>query len=217
MTEMASKSEKRTQQTASDGEEIQTTKPTVAAEAEAPAEGASGPETAAEETPENVAAAPSPEDLLAAKEAEVADLQNQILYLHSELENFKKRTEKRYREALEFASEPLLKDFLPVLDNLDRAVDHGREVGAEGVEALLAGLDQVIQQFREVLGRHGVEPVATAEEKFDPAIHEAMAHVPGEEDGRVGDVYEKGYTFKGRLLRPAKVTITKVASGQGDG
>jgi molecular chaperone GrpE len=111
----------------------------------------------------------------------------------------------------------LLKDFLPALDNLDRAVDHGREVGAEGLEALLQGLTHVIQQFRDILGRHGVDPVPTEKQKFDPAIHEAMAQVPGEEDGRVGDVYEKGYLLKGRLLRPAKVTVTKVASGQGDG
>ena len=65
--------------------------------------------------------------------------------------------------------------------------------------------------------RHGAEPVPTEGAKFDPAVHEALAQVPGETDGMVADVYEKGYRFKARLLRPAKVTVTKVATGSGDG
>jgi molecular chaperone GrpE len=151
------------------------------------------------------------------RDVQVADLQNKILYLHADLENFKKRTEKRYREALEFASEPLLRELLPVLDNLERAVSHGRENGPAGFDALLEGLGNVIQQFTDVLRRHGAEPVSAKGEKFDPAVHEALAHVPGDEDGRVRDVYEKGFTLKGRLLRPAKVTVTKVAPLAGDG
>jgi molecular chaperone GrpE len=186
-------------------------------EAGAQEERSAAPDRGEAETVEPEERAPTPEAALAEKEALVADLQNQILYLHSELENFKKRTEKRYREALDFAAEPLLKDLLPVLDNLERAVEHGREGGSDGLEPLLEGLSHVIQQFTTVLGRHGVAQVPAESEKFDPTVHEAMVQVPGEEDGRVGDVYEKGYTLKGRLLRPAKVTVTKVASGEGDG
>jgi molecular chaperone GrpE (heat shock protein) len=111
MEEMVSKKKEETHQTASDGDEIEGTTPSAG---EAEAETAPTPEAAVEEPAESVEL--SVEDRLAGKEAEVADLQNQILYLHSEVENFKKRTEKRYREALEFASEPLLKDFLPALD-----------------------------------------------------------------------------------------------------
>lgn len=151
------------------------------------------------------------EEALAEKEALEADLRNQILYLHAELDNFKKRTEKRYSEALVYASEPVLKDLLPVLDNLERAVDHGREAGSEGHGALLEGLRHVIDQFVAVLGQHGVEKVPAQGEKFDPEVHEAMLQVPGDENGRVADVYETGYKLKGRLLRPAKVTVTKVA------
>ena len=154
-------------------------------------------ESSAEET--------TPEQLLADREAEVGALREQLLYAHAEQENFKKRTEKRYRELLEYAAEPLLKDLMPVLDNLERASAHAHEGGSEGFSALLEGLDHVLTQFGETLGRHGAEPVATQGEKFDPAVHEALAQVPGEADGMVADVYEKGYRFKARLLRPQKL------------
>ncbi len=173
----------------------------------------SGAESVADEEP----APPDPEQLLAEQEAEVRTLREELLYAHAELENFKKRTEKRYREMLDYATEPLLKDLMPVLDNLERASSHAHEGGAEGFATLLEGLDHVLTQFGETLVRHGAEPVPTEGAKFDPAVHEALAQVPGEADGMVADVYEKGYRFKARLLRPAKVTVTKVATGSGDG
>jgi len=155
--------------------------------------------------------------ILAEKDAQVDQLRAEILYQRAELDNFKKRTEKRYRESLEYAAEGLMKDLLPVLDNLERAVEHGRQAGAEGLGPLLEGLDHVIAQFQDVLGRHGAQPVASHGARFDPAVHDALAQVPGSEDGLVADTYEKGYTLKGRLLRPAKVTVTKVAPAEGDG
>jgi molecular chaperone GrpE len=162
---------------------------------------------------EVIAPEPSPSE----REAVVADLQNKLLYLHAEFDNFRKRTEKRYREALDFATEPLLLDLLPVLDNLERAVTHGRDSGDAAVEALTQGLENVIQQFVQVLSRHGVEPIPAGGQKFDPAVHEAVVQVPGDADGMVGEVFEKGFKLKGRLLRPAKVAVTKVASPGSDG
>ena len=171
----------------------------------------------AETVEDEASAAPDPEQLLAEQEAEVRTLREELLYAHAELENFKKRTEKRYREMLDYATEPLLKALMPVLDNLERASSHAQEGGAEGFATLLEGLDHVLTLFGETLVRHGAEPVPTEGAKFDPAVHEALAQVPGETDGMVADVYEKGYRFKARLLRPAKVTVTKVATGSGDG
>ncbi len=174
----------------------------------------------AEEAAAEAAPAPDTEDLrrlLEEREAELAEARNRYLYLAAELENYKKRAERRLREALDFACEPLLKDLLPVLDNLERAVSHARQAGPDAHGALVEGLDHVIQQFHEVLGRHGVEPVPGEGERFDPHVHEAMAQVAGEQDGLVHQVYEKGYRLKGRLLRPAKVAVTKVAPAPGDG
>lgn len=160
---------------------------------------------------------PNEEPGLAAKTEEIRHLQEQLLYLRAEQENFKKRTEKRYREMLEYAAEPLLKELIPVLDNLARASAHAHQDGAEGFTPLLEGLDLVLAQFSETLARHGAEPVPTEGARFDPAVHDALAQVPGDTDGMVADVYEKGYRFKARLLRPAKVTVTKVAAPADDG
>ncbi len=157
------------------------------------------------------------EEILGEKDAELDQLRAELLYQRAELENFKRRTEKRYGEALEYAAEALLKDLLPGLDNLERALAHAREGGPGSFDALLEGLDHVLVSFREALGRHGVAPVVSDGARFDPAVHDALAQVAGEEDGWVGETYEKGYLLKGRLLRPAKVTVTKVAAPSGDG
>ena len=186
-------------------------------------EAAPGQEAAQGGSPESAPAdsaqgeAMSVEAILAEKDAQIDQLRSEILYQRAELDNFKKRTEKRYREALDYATEGLLKDLLPVLDNLERAVEHGRQAGVEGLQPLLEGLGHVIAQFQEVLGRHGAEPVASHGARFDPSVHDALAQVPGSEDGLVADTFERGYTLKGRLLRPAKVTVTRVAPPEGDG
>ncbi|RMG86275.1 MAG: nucleotide exchange factor GrpE [Candidatus Dadabacteria bacterium] len=186
-------------------EERQEAAPATESEAECPAEAQAGE------------ASGEGEDRLAQVTAELEDTKKKLLYLAAEFENYKKRTERRVQEAAEFGCEALLKDLLPVLDNLERAVEHAEQAGAEGFEGLLEGLGHVIQQFHDVLGRHGVEPVPGQGEAFDPYVHEAMAQVEGEEHGKVHQVFEKGYRLKGRLLRPAKVVVTKVAPPQGDG
>jgi len=157
------------------------------------------------------------EEILEEKDARISNLNDELLYLRAETDNFKKRSEKRYRDALKYAEEPLLRDLLPVLDNLERALDHAREGGEDGFASLLEGLGHIVQQFSDVLGRHGVESVPTENVKFDPAVHEAMAQVPGKENGQVANAFEKGYLFRGRLIRPAKVCVTKVAQSNGDG
>lgn len=171
-----------------------------------------------EETPLEVEpAGSSAEAELAAKASEIAELKSQLLYQRAELDNFRKRTEKRTREALEYASEPLLKDLLPVLDDLERAIAHAREAETDGLASLLEGLDHVAAKLHDVLGRHGVEAVAPEGEKFDPNVHESLCQMPGEEDNRVAQVFQKGYLLKGRLLRPARVAVSKVATPKGDG
>jgi molecular chaperone GrpE len=181
-----------------------------------PAEGGDAP-TEAGETAEPQGEVVSLDEVLAEKDAQLDQLRAELLYQRAELENFKKRTERRYGEALEYAAEGLLKDLLPVLDNLERASAHAREGGPGGFDALVQGLDHVLVHFREALGRHGVAPVPSEGARFDPAVHDALAQVAGEEDGRVAETHEKGYTLKGRLLRPAKVTVTKVAAPPDDG
>lgn len=156
-------------------------------------------------------------DAVADKDAQIAALRQELLYLRAEFENFRKRTEKRYRDALDFATEPMAKDLLSVVDNLDRALAHAKDAGSGSLDALTDGVGHVLAQLQQVLGSHGVVEVPAQSEKFDPNVHESLAQIPGEEDNRVVEVYEKGYLLKGRLLRPAKVVISKVATLPGDG
>jgi molecular chaperone GrpE len=173
----------------------------------------------AAETPAGAASPPatesaSPEaaaELLARKEKEIERLRGEILYDRAELENFKKRTERRFQDALLFAAEPLVRDILPVLDNLERALSHAGEPG-NGCAAVIDGVGHVLTQLRETLARHGVVPVEAEGARFDPHVHEALAQVPGEEDNKVASVHERGYLLHGRLLRPAKVVVSRVAA-----
>ncbi len=162
-------------------------------------------EETSEAAPQAEETAASPAEV-AALEEEVGKLKNALLYERAELENFKKRTEKRYQDSLRTAAEALAKDIIPVLDNLERALDHAGEA-----EAIAQGLSQIIDQLKSALSRHGVEEIAALGQKFDPNLHEALAQIPGPEAGMVLAVHEKGYTIGGRLLRPSKVLVSVVA------
>lgn len=141
------------------------------------------------------------------RDAKIAQLQKELLYQAAEVENFKRRTEKRYADALKFATEPLIRDLLPAIDNLERALDHADT----STDSVREGLGHILNQIRLVLARHGVEEIAAEGAKFDPNFHEALAQVPGQEDGMVASVHEKGYTIHQKLLRPSKVLVTRLA------
>lgn len=143
---------------------------------------------------------------LAERVEEAEKLKKELLYQTAEVENFKRRTENRYRDMLKYATEPLVRDLLPAIDNLERALSHSSESSA-----LTEGLGHVLIQFREVLAKNGVVEIMADGEKFDPNFHEAIAQAPGPEDGKVIMVQEKGYTIHGKLLRPARVVVSKLA------
>lgn len=155
---------------------------------------------------------------IAAKSTEVERLKDQLLRERAELENFKRRMQRERSEALRYASEHLLRDLLPVVDNLERAIDAASK-GAAGetpqqaarIENLVTGVEMVVHQFVETLGRFGVTRVAAAGQPFDPAHHEAVAHVDTDQHpaGNVVDEHAPGYRLHERLLRPAQVTVAK--------
>jgi molecular chaperone GrpE len=193
------------------------------AQQHAPGQGDAQPaEGAAEATPRNLDQALDVIDRLreqvAAKSADVEKLADQLLRERAELENFKRRMQRERSEALRYASEHLLRDLLPVIDNLERAVDAASK-GAAGetpqqatrVENLVTGVKMVVQQFVDTLGRFGVTRVAAAGQAFDPTHHEALAHVDSDQHpaGSVVDEHAPGYRLHERLLRPAQVTVAK--------
>ena len=151
---------------------------------------------------------------LAAAQAEVE--KNWDLYLRerAELENFRKRTQRDKEEFRIFTRKELLLEVLPVLDNLERALEHAGQ-GGEG-QGLVAGVTMTVAQFRKVVEDLGARPMVTVGTPFDPALHQAMAQQETTEQpsGTVISEYQKGYLLHDRLLRPALVVVAKAPAGE---
>jgi molecular chaperone GrpE len=149
------------------------------------------------------------QNLVVEKAKEAKENYDRFLRLAAELDNIKKRQEREASELRQFANENLLKELLPVLDNLERALDHGRQ--SEAPDALMDGLDLVSQDFLKVLGRFGVTPINCVGERFDPAYHHAVMEeeAPEVEDQTVLKELQKGYFLHNRLLRPAMVVVAR--------
>lgn len=137
---------------------------------------------------------------------EKAEMQERLLRRQADLENARKRLDREKVEFLRFAGSDLIGKMLPVLDNLERALD--ASAGTED-EGLREGIRLVHQQFLEVLKKEGLEPVEALGKKFDPNEHEAVfrEEVEDAESDEVIGVLQKGYFYRGRLLRPAMVKV----------
>lgn len=148
------------------------------------------------------------EDLLKAKEA-----QQKMLYLFADFENFKKRNAKEIEQQLAYANEKLIKEMLPIVDNLCRAKDHSGECenNKEQFAKFVNGLDLILKQFNEVLTKFGVKELSSIGEKFNPEFHEAMDQVETQDhdNGTVVNEYQKGYLLNDRLIRPSRVSVSK--------
>jgi len=135
---------------------------------------------------------------------EKADLQDRLLRLQAEFENARRRSEKQRLDFLEFAGMELAGNLLPVLDDFERAL---KAQGAD--EAYVQGVRLIYQRLFETLTKMGLEPIETSGKKFDPNLHQAVDRVQTEdvEDQTILDEYQRGYNFRGRLLRPAMVKV----------
>lgn len=140
---------------------------------------------------------------------ELARVLDEKLRVVADTDNLRKRLQREKEEFAKFAAESVLADLLPVLDNLDLALEHGRKL--EGCSDLLQGVDMTRKLFLDVLERHGLEPMGAAGEEFDPAWHDALGQQPHPDikPGSICQMLQKGYRLKGRLLRPAKVLISQ--------
>ncbi|MBI3246833.1 MAG: nucleotide exchange factor GrpE [Deltaproteobacteria bacterium] len=145
---------------------------------------------------------------LAEKEAEAKANLELFIRERAELENFKRRMQREQADSIRFANEPLLRDLLPVLDNLNRAVSHAQSGSSQ---SLVDGVTLVGRSFLETLEKYGVVRIMAKGETFDPTRHEAMAQVENAEvaPNSVVDEYCPAYLLHGRLLRPALVTVAK--------
>lgn len=151
----------------------------------------------------------SPEAEIERLRAELAAEADRRLRSLAETENLKKRLLKERDEFQKYATESLVSELLPVLDHLDLALTHGR--GMEACKDFVIGVDMTRKAFMDILSHHGVAEFGQVGEAFNPESHEAlgMAANPELPEDAVAQVVQKGFTLRGRLLRPAKVMVNK--------
>lgn len=146
---------------------------------------------------------------LAEAEAEIVALKDKWLRSLADLENYKKRVKRDIDDAVHRAVQSMLGDFLPVGDNLDRAMSVAPSKPDEQIAPLLKGLEMVRADFTSALGKHGIKPIESVGKPFDPSVHDALQQMdtPDFAPGVVMMEYEKGYRRGDKLLRPARVIV----------
>ena len=188
---------------------------TVIAEAEAAVDKVRSEQTDDDAGEAEAAEQPAPDaaDVLAAQlveaEAEAKALKDKWLRSVADLENYKKRVKRDIDDAVHRSVKNLLSSFLPVGDNLERALSVAPADAAETLGPFIKGIEMVRSEFFSALGKHDIKPVESVGKPFDPSYHEALQQVdsPDFAPGIVTMEYEKGYTRGGKLLRPARVIV----------
>lgn len=159
-----------------------------------------------EETPELTL-----EEKYAQALADVEELKKDNLRVLADSENFKKRLLREKEDYFKFATSAILEEIIPVMDNLDLALAHGKQT--EACKDLVTGVEMTMNIFLDTMKKHGLEQIAEVDVPFDPARHEALGQIERDDVGEntVCQMLQKGYMLKDRLLRPAKVMVSRKA------
>jgi len=181
----------------------------------------SGPEvlTLTEEMADRPGAVQAPSQELQSKldekDREIADLKDKYLRALADGENARKRIRQQSEESARIQKEGLLRDLLPVVDNLERAIGAARD-GANDSRVIVEGVQMVLRSLLDFLKTHGVVPIVSAGQPFDPARHEAVDHVASDAHppNTVVNEFHRGYLIGDRVLRPAGVTVAKGSSSE---
>lgn len=141
---------------------------------------------------------------------QLAEAKDQVLRVQAEMQNLRRRSERDVENAHKYALEKFVGELLPVVDNLERAIQSMPEDNDE-FAAVGEGVALTLKSFQDVLNRSKVEPIDPKDQPFDPELHQAMSMVEmeGVAANTVIDVFQKGYTLNGRLVRPAMVVVAK--------
>jgi molecular chaperone GrpE len=136
-------------------------------------------------------------------------LRDRLLRTQAEFDNYRKRVERERLETIERAAESVLRDVLPVVDDLERALD--AEASNEAAASYRKGVELIHRQLTELLTRRGVKTIETLGQDFDPHLHQAVSSeaVPGARDGEIVQELRRGYMLGDRLLRPAMVKVAQ--------
>ena len=145
---------------------------------------------------------------LEAKTDECKGLNEKYLRLAAEFDNYKRLAQRDQREQIKFGNEQILKELLPGVDNLERAIKSAKETNS--VDALTQGVELTLKQLLGALTKFGVTPVESVGLAFDPATQQAVAQVPSDSvpENHVVEEYQKGYLLQDRILRAAMVTVS---------
>lgn len=147
-------------------------------------------------------------DPLEKAQDEISELKNQLLYKVAEFENYRKRTLKERAELILNGGEKFITSILPVLDDMERAIENGAKT--DDPEVLREGMSLIYQKFMKTLESQGVSKIDTTDADFDTDLHEAVAMVPGMGDdkkGKVIDCLQQGYKLNDKVIRHAKVAV----------
>lgn len=151
---------------------------------------------------------------LAEAEEKLASQKEEVLRAHAELHNMRRRTEQDVEKAHKYGQEKLVGELLVVIDNLERALQAVPDKEDPQVQALYQGVELTLKSFMDALDRFNVEPIDPEGEPFDPQRHEAMTLQENDEvePNTVVAVMQKGYTLHGRVIRPARVIVSRSRS-----
>jgi molecular chaperone GrpE len=158
-------------------------------------------------------APPSPEERIALLETEKADIRDRMLRIAADFDNYKKRARKDQSDGEMRAKESVLRDFLEIADNLERATSSWGQGKDSDAKSIRDGVELVLRQFRSKLERYQVKVIESLGQPFDPRFHEAISQAPSTEakPGSVLHELQKGYLVGERLLRPAMVVVAAAA------
>ena len=147
-------------------------------------------------------------DELTSKTEECKAINDKYLRLAAEFENYKRLTQRDQREQIRFGNEQLLKELLPVVDNMERAIKAARTNGSDS--ALVQGVELTLKQLSGILAKFGVQAIETAGQDFDPSAHQAVSYGPSNDvpANKVLDEFQKGYRLHDRILRAAMVSVS---------
>ncbi len=152
------------------------------------------------------------------KTKEAAEAHDKYLRTYADFENYRKRMQRDVAESRKFANEQMARELLGVVDHLELAIKHAREAG-ETNEGLRRGVELIYKQLRDMLEKFGVTPFSAEGEEFDPARHDAVMQEVTDKvaENTVVQVLQQGYRYHDKVLRHAKVSVSKKPASEGSG
>jgi len=185
---------------------IPVTKPPADGHKPVPTHGGAESKLEASATGVQTASPPQAED--ESLQADLDRFRDLALRSQADFENYKKRASREKEEAIKYANNALLERLIPIVDNFELGLEAARGDGENS--PIFSGMSMVLKQLMDFLTEHGVQPIGATGQKFDPNLHEAIAHEPSDEvsEGVIIRQTRRGYRMKDRLLRPSSVVVS---------